>query len=143
MNFDNRSFFPRVFCHSPSPHTLKQTVFTIPKLVNNNKWLLILTSAGICVLISLGYYLRCKLRKNPKQLQIHPNQLSRSGVWKSLQFGSFSTPITPIVEFSQLTTDQLFENGTVSFQQAVNSWRACCEVITAHETELGEWNVGI
>ena len=136
-NFENPSFFPKVLCQSPTTLSLKQSLFTIPKLVNNNKWLCIISSAGICILIGISYYIRFKRRKKPKPL--HSQQLMRSGVWKSLQFGSISTPITPIADFSSLTTDQLFENGVVSFQQAVTSWRTCCEVMTAQDAESGKY----
>ena len=136
-NFENRISFPKVICQSPSPQALKQSLFTIPKLVNNNKWLFLISSAGICVLIGIGYYLSYKRKKKQKQIPLHSNQLMRSGVWKSLQLNLASTPITQTPEFSQLTTDQLFENGVMSFQQAVNSWRTCCEILTAQETETG------
>lgn len=62
----------------------------------------------------------------------------RSGAWKSINFGSSSSPVAPVAEVADLSSEQLFDNGVVSFNQAVNSWRACCEVLEVQEVDLGE-----
>ena len=62
----------------------------------------------------------------------------RSGVWKSMNFGSLSSPVVPVAEVADLSSDQLFDNGVVSFNQAVNSWRACCDLLNDEVIDLGE-----
>ena len=100
------------------------------------KWLCIIGTTGT-ILISIGCYIRYIRKSKPRALRA--GQLTRSGGWKSINFGSLSAPLTPVTQVADLSSEQLFDNGVVSFNQAVNSWRACCEVLNDQDIDLGEW----
>ena len=108
------------------------------KILDSSKFSLFLLfgTSGVCILLGIGYYFKTKKSKS-KSIQLRPgsSQLVRSGIWRSIHFGSVTH--TPAVDTSSLTPDQLFENGVVSFQQGVNSWRACCEMLNNHMSEPG------
>ena len=110
----------------------------IKQLVKSSafKWLFLFSTTGTCLLIGIGCYIRYKRKAKPTTLR--SGQMTRSGGWKSIYFGSLSSHTTPVTQVADLSSEQLFDNGVVSFNQAVNSWRTCCEVLNDQEIDLGE-----